>query len=395
MKNMKILIVITKSELGGAQVFVLNLARGLKAAGVQVVVAGGPGNYLPSELERYNIPFRLFQNLERSRNPFKSLGFISELKEYVAAEKFDVVHLNSTNSLVGAWALSRLKPRPRVIFTVHGLSLLDGGHKAMGILKAAYRSFFSAAFKKIDELVFVSRLNKEFAVASGLLKNGLETKSRLIYNGRDFAPEYLLNREGSRLALVNSLNLTPSSGVEFQNAYLYGSIGRLAYPKNYEFLINVHKAVKVAKPNAKLLLIGEGPEREKYEGLIRSYKLESDIYLTGEIEDASRYLKAFDLFVLPSVFEGLSLSLIEAVRAGVPCLASRVGGNEEIIGVDNCFPLNDQVSFLREFEREELNEEVEEFGNYEKRATVSKVLVALPDFSEQTMINEYLRLYNG
>lgn len=383
---MKILIVITKSELGGAQIFSLNLARGLKASGINVTVAGGPGEYLPAELEKAGVPFKRLKNLERSRNPFKSLRFISELKAYVAAEEFDVVHLNSTNALLGIWGLNRLEPKPRVVFTVHGLSLLDGGHQAPGIMKIAYRLFFSAAFKKLDGLAFVSRLNFDFAIRSGLLKGGIKDKSRVIYNGLDFAPGYLLDREEAREELAEILKLSPEIKSDFQSAFIYGSIGRLAYPKNYEFLINAHKAVKALKPNAKLLLIGEGPERAKYEGLIKSYKLENEVLLSGEIKDASRYLKAFDLFVLSSVFEGLSLSLIEAVRADIPALASRVGGNEEIIGVENCFTLNDQAGFLKKIEHG-----VEKIEIFEE----NEASLRRSSFSGLAMISSYLEFYRG
>jgi len=371
---MKILIVITKSELGGAQNFVLNLARGLKAAGEEAVVGGGPGEYLPEELAKDGIAFHRFKNLERGRNPLKGWKFAAELKEYAAAEKFAVVHLNSTNALLGAWSLSRLEPKPRLVFTVHGLSVLDGGHRAPGPLKMAYRSFFKAAFKKLDALVFVSRLNLKFAAASGLLEGGTEAKSHLIYNGLDFSPDYLLNREEARRELAEKLM------IDLDNYYVYGSIGRLAYPKNYEFLINAHKAVKTIQPQAKLLLIGEGPERIKYEGLIKSYQLEGDVVLSGEIACASRYLKAFDLFVLPSVFEGLSLSLLEATRAGIPSLATRVGGNEEIIGAEQCFSLNNQAEFLK------LLSEIRENNSKNKAAGY---------FSENSMVKAYLELYQG
>lgn len=379
---MKILLVITKSELGGAQNFALDLARGLKKNGEDVAVAGGPGAYLPLELEKSGIAFRRLKNLERSRNPFKGLSFMAELKSYVAQEKFDVVHLNSTNALLGAWGLSRLQPKPRLVFTVHGLSLLDSGHKAAGILRAAYRLFFKAAFRKLDDLVFVSRLNLKSALASGLLEGGLADKSHLIYNGRDFAPGYLLEREAARGELAKILGLSPEAAADFQEAFVYGSIGRLSYPKNYEFLINAHRAVKAIRPNAKLLLIGEGPERAKYEGLIKSYKLENEVWLSGEIKDASRYLKAFDLFILPSTFEGLSLSLIEAVRAGVPALASRVGGNEEIIGAERCFELNDQSGFLKLLGNSGAGEKIEPGMN-----------LARPDFSAEAMVKGYLGVY--
>lgn len=358
---MKILIVITKSEMGGAQVFALNLARGLKDNGEEVVVAGGPGDYLPEELAKDNITFKRLANLERSRNPLKSFSFVKELKQYVVENKFEVVHLNSTNALLGVWGLSKIK----TVFTVHGLSLLDSGHKSFFLIKKAYRLFFRVAFKKLDQIVFVSRLNFNFAKESKLIK-GLESKCHLIYNGLGDISSNLLSREEARAKLGLS-----------KDDYVYGSIGRLAYPKNYEFLINSYFEVKSLKPNTKLLLIGEGPERAKYEGLIKLYGLEKEVILSGEIRNADNYLKAFDLFVLPSVFEGLSLSLISAVQNDIPAIASRVGGNEEVIGASNCFKLDDKHDFLRLIERND-------FSIREKE-----------DFSAKKMVAAYFGVYSN
>lgn len=355
---MKILIVITKSEIGGAQVFALNLARGLHKIGEEVVVAGGPGDYLPQELATSGITFKRLENLERSRNPFKSFSFIKELNQYVTDNKFNVVHLNSTNALLGVWGLKNVK----TVFTVHGLSLLDSGHKAFAPLKAAYRLFFRMAFKKLNQIVFVSRLNFDFAKKSRLI-SGLERKCHLIYNGLDSGG--LVSREEARAKF----------GLDSDD-YVYGSIGRLAYPKNYEFLINTFLGVKALKPNAKLLLIGEGRERVKYENLIKIYKLEKDVILTGEIVNASQYLKVFDLFVLPSIFEGLSLSLISAIQAGIPAIASRVGGNEEIIGAENCFKSGDAHDFLRLIKENNLG------------------LKVRTDFSADKMVGSYYGVYN-
>lgn len=366
---MKILIVITKSELGGAQVFVRNLARGLKASGEDVTVAGGPGEYLPEELKAFGIPFYRFKNLERSYNPLKIFKFSQEFKDYVEREKFTVVHLNSTNALIGVWSLAKAKIKPRVIFTIHGLSYLDSNHQTNFLVRAAYKLFFKLAWRKVDNLVFVSRLNYQSALNRVLAKKG-----EIIYNGIDLPEDYFLSRVEARKYLSEKIDLTPSDLADF---YIYGSVGRLAYPKNYEFLINAYREVKKIKPNAKLILIGEGPERAKYETLIKSYRLEKEIYLLGEIQEAGRYLKAYDLFVLPSVYEGMSLSLMEAVTAGVPALASRVGGNEEIIGKENCFALNNKTEFL------------------EKLVSVKLKNVEDNLFTQEKMLEGYLELYRS
>ncbi len=354
---MKILIVITKSEIGGAQVFALNLARELKALGEEVVVGGGPGEFVAKELEKTKIKFYRFKNLKRTLNPLGNLAFLIELRRYTKKMGFDVVHLNSTNTLLGVWSLKSLQKnsgikKPKVIFTVHGLSLIDGGYKANALIKKLYRSFFKSAFKRLDEIVFVSRLNKDFATQTNLI-NGLEQKkSELIYNGLDISEHYFITREIARKFLDKvlrlALNLEEKGGEDIfaDENFIYGSIGRLAYPKNYEFLIENHQEVLKSEPKAKLIIIGEGPERKKYGNLIKAFGLEESVFLLGEMHEASHYLQAFDLFVLPSIFEGLSLSLIEAKVSGIKVLASRVGGNEEILGREDCFDLNDSEAYL-------------------------------------------------
>lgn len=133
--------------------------------------------------------------------------------------------------------------------------------------------------------------------------------------------------------------------------FLIGSIGRLAYPKNYEFLIKTVPEILQIRDDACCLIIGDGPEKEKYLSLIKKLGLEKHVYLAGELQDAYQYLPAFDIFALPSWYEGLSITLIEALFAGLPILASRVGGNPELLDFceDQLFVLNDQEDFLDKF----------------------------------------------
>ena len=376
---MKILIVITKSEIGGAQIFSLNLAKQLKALGEEVVVAGGEGEFLPQELAKENIDFYRFKQLKRGFSLVNNFRFLKELKDYVRANNFSVVHLNSTNALLGVFPLSCLKKKGlkvKTVFSVHGLSLIDGGHRALGIIKFCYLLFFKLAFKKLDEIVFVSRKNFEFAKASSLLNSGIFKKASLIYNGLDLPTDYFLEKEIAREKLKLSFP---------EATFIYGSIGRLAYPKNYEFLISSYKDLREKIPQAKLIIIGEGPERGKYQDMIKAYGLSEDIILLGEIKDASMYLKAFDLFVLPSVFEGLSLSLIEAKLAKVPSLASLVGGNEEIVSASHCFKLNDAEDFIAKAVK------VSQGANLELQADSEPG--EEESFSAKEMAEKYLKLY--
>jgi glycosyltransferase involved in cell wall biosynthesis len=185
----------------------------------------------------------------------------------------------------------------------------------------------------IDIPVFVSQRNLEDAKKMKLIKNGV-----VVYNGIP-EPEFL-EREIARKFFEEKIK------INLENKFLIGSIGRLDYSKNYEFLIEVFSEILKTKPEAIAIIIGEGQERKKIENLIEKTNLKEKIFLIGELKDPSKYLKAFDLFVLPSRYEGLSLTLIEALFAEIPILASDVGGNKELLGEDYIFKTNDKKEFL-------------------------------------------------
>lgn len=384
---MKILLIITKAEIGGAQIFVLNLAKSLKLLKCEVTVAAGEGDFLEREIKKEGLAFHRFKSLKRGFNPFKSIFFVKELNSYLKKNSFNVIHLNSTNTLLALW--SRRIKNIKKIFTIHGLSLIDDNHKSSALMKKIYQLFFKLSFKKLDHFVFVSHNNFNFAKKISLLDKGLFKKASIIYNGLSFSDDYFFNKDEAREKLKEEMIIRSNGYLSedindffSQKSFIYGSIGRLAYPKNYEFLISSFKEVKACFPEVKLLLIGDGPERAKYEAIISAYNLKKDIIILGEIKEASRYLKAFNVFVLPSVFEGLSLSLIETIFAKVPALATLVGGNEEVLGRDSCFELNNFKSFLKKFKKIHKNQK-----------DSLDIHVDCSSFSAQKMAKDYLNLY--
>jgi len=370
---MKILLVITKGEIGGAQIFVLNLAAGLIAAGHDVSVAYGEGNYLKQELEKIAVPVINFQYLRRTNNPFANFLFIKEIYNFLKNKKFDVVHFNSSNALFGAIGAKLANPLGKNVFTVHGLSLLDPNHQSAKIKKLIYFYFFKFFFNFIDDIVFVGQNNYDWALKNKLIKNGT-----VIYNGLDKNELAFLYHEEARVVIAAKTN------PEIKNCFLIGSIGRLAYPKNYEFLINLMPQILQIEPSAKLIIIGTGPEKKKYSDLIVKNKLENNVYLLGEISNAPKLIKAFDLFVLPSVYEGVSITLTEAMLADVKIMASRVGGTPEIIKDDNSlFTLNDEQDFLQKFKQIKNSRVIPADENFKNK------------FERATMVAKYLATYQN
>jgi len=360
---MKVLITITHGNIGGATNFVFWLAKGLRKKGINVKVGFGEGNYLKEKLEKENIDYINFKWLKRTRNPLFNIFFISEIKKFLNQEKFDIVHFNSTNALLGAIGAKLSKSKPKTIFTFHGLSILDKNYKKQFYLKPIYWLIFKFLITFIDTPVFICRDNLKQAQKMKLIKNGA-----VIYNGIP-KPNFFSKEQAKKF-------FEEKTGINLENKFLIGSIGRLDYSKNYEFLIKSFPEILKIKENGLAIIIGEGPEENKLQKLIISLNLKEKIYILKGIYNANQYLKAFDLFVLPSHYEGLSITLIEALFAQIPILASDVGGNKEIIKKENTFKLNDKNDFLNKI-----------------KIVKTTSQIHLENFQLEKMVSDYLNLF--
>ena len=371
---MKVLLVITKSDIGGAQVFILNLARSFKKMGIDVEVAAGSGDYLFQELENYNIPYHYLHSLKRDFSIFSSFRFIYDLYTLLRTKRYDIVHLNSSNTLIGTISCHLLKKRPKIVFTFHGLSFLDKNFNISVLIKPFAKLYFNFFLRMVDKPVFVSNLNYKVSIETNITRFG-----KVIYNGLDKREMNYLTREEARDFFRSKFNITLS------NNYLIGSIGRLAYQKNYGFLINIFSLIKEKIPDAKIIIIGDGKKSDKLVKRIYKFGFQNDIFLVGAIKDSYKYIRAFDVFTLPSRYEGLSISLIEAIFADVPVLASDVGGNSEIVNSDQLFKLDNSEDFISKLIKIRQN----------PMHLVERNNKVKTHFELEKMINEYRDLYES
>lgn len=337
MKN--ILLVITKGDIGGAQMSVFSLAKKLTDLGHRVTVGHGEGDFLPPLLKKHDIPTYRFQSLRRSYNPIHNLSFFFELRKYITTHAVDVVHFNSSNTLFGAIAAQWSRPAPKTVFTFRGLSLLDPTYTSSPIKQYLYRFVFRSLLRWVDAPVFVSYENQTTAKRMNIAPDGT-----VIYNGLDLSQIKPLSPHDARLWCEKRISRSLS------HAYVIGSIGRLAYQKNYEFLIRAMPQIRKILPHAVCLIIGDGPTRQEYESLITSLGLQESVFLLGDAPLAYQYASCFDAFVLPSRYEGMSITLIEMLAVGIPIIASDVGGNaEQLADAGLLYPLDDREAFLSAF----------------------------------------------
>lgn len=225
----------------------------------------------------------------------------------------DVVHVHSGSWLKGARAAARAGV-PRIVHTVHGLFEHEPKHQWW--LK-------SWAARYTHMIVTVSPLLRdEFRFRLGLPDERL----RVISNGVDvhaFSP-------GPRSQIVRrELNLPPES-------ILVGTVARLEPVKNQRILVDAFAAVAAARPDVFLVLIGEGSLRNDLERRIAELGLSSRVFLFGAAAETAPIYRDLDIFVLPSFTEGTSISILEAMASGLAVIATRVGGNPELLGDGRC-----------------------------------------------------------
>lgn len=316
-----VLFIITKSNFGGAQRYVFDLATRLPRDRFEPVVAFGPaqGSAVPGALrERLaDAGIRTIFVPELGRDiGMADIRAIRALVKLLRTERPDVVHLNSSKAgLLGAFAAriwipltphaSRLSPSLRIIFTAHGWPFREARNPLWRIV-AWLGSVITVIMA--HRTICVSEADTQTFDGVPFLKRKLVR----IYNGIDLSMPF-----GSGERIRNSF---PAG------ARITGTIGELTTNKNQAALIEAAHA----DPSMYVAIVGEGEDRPKLEHMIAAYGLGERVKLFGFVP-ATEVLKGFDTFSLPSRKEGLPYVLIEARAAGVPIEANRTGGVGEAL----------------------------------------------------------------
>lgn len=308
------LIAITKSNFGGAQRYVFDIARFLQQRGVEVVVAMGGEGVLWTKLAEAGVRTVPLKRLGREVRFLDDLWAFAELWRIVRIEKPDVLHLNS--SKIGLWGgvIGRMCGVRRIIFTAHAWEF---NNPARGSIA---RSFF-----KVLSVIAVYLSHCTIAVSEAVRKDVAvyvpTRKLTVIHNGIASFP--LLSRSEARLRLASSH--FPSTEL------LVGTIAELHPVKGLDTALKAIARLKREGLSFRYVIVGEGEERTRLEKLCEELGIRESVIFAGFVNDAARYLHAFDAFLLPSYSEALGYVILEAGMAGVPVIASRVGGIPEII----------------------------------------------------------------
>jgi glycosyltransferase involved in cell wall biosynthesis len=302
---------IDKPSLGGGQTAVLLLARNLDRGLFEVKILSGGGGPLVDEARRAGVE-HIAVDLG-GRRPFRTAA---ELARVLETERTDILHTHGGYAgFYGRWAARRSRT-PVVVHTLHGIHYLHYRNPALRRLSIWQERFLSGM---TDALVLVCQSDLGLARRNRLAP---EPKLIVIPNG---LPEAAPDAGASSVAdLKNELGWEPVRPI-------VGTVARLHRQKGINDLILAAPRIFGEAQEARIAIVGDGPLRRKLKRRAARLGLEGRIAFLGERPDASRIISLFDIFVLPSLWEGLPFVLVEAAALGKPIVASGVDGVPEII----------------------------------------------------------------
>lgn len=314
-KISKILYLVTQSEGGGAQRYIFDLAKNLPQDSYVITVAAGGQGELFTKFDETRVSTVTVRNLVREINPLKDLICYFELKKLFKKEKLDIVHLNSSKAgIIGAIAAKHAGVK-KIIYTVHGFVF----NESLPVWKKQFYLFsekFSAIYK--NKLICVSDFDKQTGLENKIAK---ENKFIVIHNG--IGHTNFLDKQTAR----QELNLP-------QDKIIVGTVANYYPTKGLKYMIDAAKIIISKNSNIIFRLIGTGQLENNLKAQIHSLGLENNIIL-GQKPNAREYIKAFDIYTMSSVKEGLPYTIIEAMQAGLPIVATKVGGVPEAINEKN------------------------------------------------------------
>ena len=309
---MKALQVLAGGAWGGGSVVVLSIVKAMIARGDKVwVVALDPEteqHFRDAGAAPVSIP-----GWKRSLSPLDVVP-LWHLYQLCRREKFDLVATHTSKGGMLGRIAARMAGVPNIVHYVHGF----GFHQfTPWLMKQVYVMFEKLGACSEDLMITVGEEHRQIAIKLRIEKG---ENIRTILNGIEVG-RFL---QASRLSARRELGFGADE-------IILGSVGRLATQKGFEYMIDAMPKIVAAHPKVRLVLSGKGELESALRQRAKDRGVEERVTFLGFRRDVPALVAAFDVFVHPSLWEGLSISLMEAMVAGCPIVCSRIPGNVEMI----------------------------------------------------------------
>lgn len=306
----RVLELVDGGFLGGGQMHILSIANNINRNSFDITISASPNGEFKNLALKQNHKF-IGLNLPKIFNS----SCLKQLMKIVDDNGIELIHSHGGVAGVYSRILRKKLSRVKVVHTIHGIHYINS--------KNIFRKFLSKKteqylVKYTDRIICVSEADLKIAVENkitdakrtAVIKNGINLQK---FAGASVNPE-----------LANRLGIGPEDIV-------VGNISRFDYQKNQRFLIHSVKEIIKQNKNIKLLLTGDGKYLEESKSLVKKFDMEKQSIFTGEVPDPENYYPLIDIFVFPPLWEGLSITLIEAMASGRCIAASDIPANRELI----------------------------------------------------------------
>ncbi|MFH2047205.1 MAG: glycosyltransferase [Pseudomonadota bacterium] len=253
----------------------------------------------------------IYLNIDKKKARWYRYSAISKIRKIIEEENIHIINCHRRRPTeIGVTAAWISKTNPAVFSTIHGTRNN----------KSIFRKLKEQVINKIlTGIICVSNGVKEYIVKTSWCLN--EKKITVIQNGLPF-DDFLVTRDKADARN----NFLP----EVTAKYWFGTAGRLSTVKNHKTLIEAFAKFVDTTPDSVLVIAGTGPLETELKDLVDKYGLNKKVFFLGFITKIPEFLKAIDVFVIPSLREGLCLALLEAMASELPVIASNVGGIPEV-----------------------------------------------------------------
>ncbi|EIJ9081490.1 glycosyltransferase family 4 protein [Citrobacter freundii] len=303
-KKLKVLHVQLLPLLSGVQRVTLNEITALSNEFNYSLVCSTNGP-LTQALSDYKVNIFYVNELCREISAIKDFRAIIKLYKLIKKEKYDVVHTHSSKTGVLGRLAAKLAGVTQVIHTVHGFSFPAASSKKQ---YAVYFSMEWIAKFFTDNLIVLNK--DDYDIAINKLRYS-PAKVHLIANGIDVT------------------KFVPVTKKRISNKLKVIMVGRLSEQKDPHTLLKAMKEVMKVNSNVTLTYVGDGELRAQLEQ--ESFDFKENIFFHGWSNDIAKLLSEHDLFVLPSLWEGMPLAILEALSCGLPCIVSDIPGNKNLV----------------------------------------------------------------
>ncbi|MDR1942282.1 MAG: glycosyltransferase family 4 protein [Endomicrobium sp.] len=310
----KVCYIITKLELGGAQKVALYTAGNLDKSRFCQFMISGSGGALDAQASK-QVRLISFPFLVRQISPLKDLKALFAIYKVLKKEKPDIVHTHSSKAGILGRIAAKLAAIKTIIHTIHGYGFNETQPKPVKYFYILLEKFCAHL---TDRLIAVSKEDIKKGIFYKIAK---EEKFVLIRAGIDI--DYYKN-------YIPDPFFRKSLGIS-ADAKIITTIGPFKPQKNLKDFIEAANITLKTIAQAVFLIVGDGELRKQIESQIASYGLQNKILLLGWRSDIAKILRASDLYVMTSLWEGLPCTIIEAMCCAVPVIANGVDGVKEII----------------------------------------------------------------